>query len=364
MVKWISIILALAGTMLAFYTVATVGTDAPINPPPAAPPAVNPFAQGIASGGFIEAASRNIEVSAPEGGLVTQVQVQVGDSVRAGQPVMQLDARLLEAELLRAQASLAVATAQLAELRAQPRPEELPSLKAALARAQVRLADSQDQLDEVMDAKSLGGVSTTEVQRRRFNTEAAKADVAQAEAQLALLSAGAWAPVIAVAESRVAQANAEIASITVRLDRLTVRSPIDGTVLKRNVEPGQFASFGLGGGSGAAIVVGDLRQLHVRARVDEEDVPMLRLGAKAIARVRGVRPEDLPLEMIRIEPLALPKNQLMGTTTERVDTRVIEVLFRITGPARATVYPGQAVDVFIDSSTATPATPLDPARQG
>ena len=73
---------------------------------------------------------------------------------------------------------------------------------------------------------------------------------------------------------------------------------------------------------------------------------MLRTGAAAQARVRGQKAILVPLTMIRIEPLAQPKVQLSGATTERVDTRVLEVLFRVQGSA--TLYPGQLVDVFID----------------
>ncbi|MGQ0626829.1 MAG: hypothetical protein ACT4PL_01865, partial [Phycisphaerales bacterium] len=113
---------------------------------------------------------------------------------------------------------------------------------------------------------------------------------------------------------------------------------------------------GLSGGRlgslGAAFVVGDLSTLRVRARVAEEDAPQLQAGARAIARVRGIRPVELPLRMLRIEPLAEPKMNLMGTTTERVDTRVVEVIFEVIGPVTARVYPGQGVDVFIEGEGA------------
>jgi HlyD family secretion protein len=347
MVKWASIVLAVCGTLLALYTVATVGTDAPPRPAPAAAPAVNPFARGIAAGGTVEAASRNVPVAAPESGLVVSVLAEVGQAVKRGEPLMELDGRLLKADLKRAEAARLVAAAELAQLRAQPRAEELPPLRAAAERSRVRLADVKDQLEEVMGARSMGGVSPTEVQRRRFAVLSAEADVAQAEAQLKLAEAGAWGPLVAVAEARLAQAEAEIEAIRIKLDRLTVRSPVDGVVLKRNVEPGQFAGVG---GPEAGWVLGDLRELRVRARVDEEDVPMLRSGAAAVARVRGQKPEELKLEMIRIEPLAVPKQQLLGTTTERVDTRVVEVVFRLVSTPRSSIYPGQAVDVFIEVS--------------
>ena len=160
------------------------------------------------------------------------------------------------------------------------------------------------------------------------------------------------------------QADADVQALQLRLDRLTIRSPIDGTVLKRNIEPGQYASGELGRN---AMIVGDLRNLHIRAQVDEEDSPQLRAGAKGIARLRGSIDRQHDLSMLRIEPLALPKSQLTDRSTERVDTRVIEVVFELTHPGPTPFYPGQLVDVFIDTSgselaATEPTSASTPAR--
>ena len=68
---------------------------------------------------------------------------------------------------------------------------------------------------------------------------------------------------------------------------------------------------------------------------------------KAVARTRGAQPTMLDLEVLRIEPSARPKSDLTGNNTERVDTRVIDVVLRVTSPATTPIFPGQAVDVFI-----------------
>jgi multidrug efflux pump subunit AcrA (membrane-fusion protein) len=358
MVKWITIVLALAGVAVGFYTIATAGRDQPPKPPPAAPPSVNPFGRGIAAAGSIEAASRNLPLGAAESGLVAEVLVEVGEKVTAGQALARLDGRALEAELTRANAARVVAEAELARLSAEPRAESLPPLRAAVELARVRLADAREQLEDAADAKRQGAGSPTETARRKFAVQAAEQQLAEAEATLALAEKGTWEPILGVARARLAAAEADIRSIKERMDRLTIRAPIDGTVLKRNIEPGQFATVGMMGSGGmmgtttAAIVIGDLAKLRVRARVDEEDVPLLREGARGVARVRGAAPEDLPLVMVRVEPLAEPKMSLMGNTTERVDTRVVEVLFDVAGPSRARLFPGQAVDVFIEVTSA------------
>jgi hypothetical protein len=107
--------------------------------------------------------------------------------------------------------------------------------------------------------------------------------------------------------------------------------------------------------------MGDLSSLHVRAQVNEEDAPLLREGARGVARVRGPARIELPLRMLRIEPLAQPKRQLTGDFSELVDTRVVEVVFEADAssmPRGSRLYPGQIVDVFIE----TPAVEPSPDR--
>lgn len=111
-VRGTTILLSVLGLAVAVYTVATINRDRPPEPPPAAPPSVNPFERGIAGTGIVEAATRNIAVGAPEAGLVARVLVQVGELVRQGQPLLEMDARLLEAEHVRASSAVATAEAR------------------------------------------------------------------------------------------------------------------------------------------------------------------------------------------------------------------------------------------------------------
>jgi hypothetical protein len=108
-------------------------------------------------------------------------------------------------------------------------------------------------------------------------------------------------------------------------------------------------------------VLGDLTTMQVRAQVDEEDTPLLRMGAPAVARIRGPMATEIPLRMLRIEPFARPKTQISGASTELVDTRVIETVFEAQITAGARLYPGQVVDVYIEAATASEPAPSSPA---
>jgi hypothetical protein len=88
--------------------------------------------------------------------------------------------------------------------------------------------------------------------------------------------------------------------------------------------------------------------MHVRAEFDELEAGSIRAASAAYAALRG---EDrrLPLRLVRFEPLVTPKRQLSGSTRERVDTRVLQVVYAV-ARAEAPLFVGQQVDVFVDRS--------------
>lgn len=358
MVKWITFILAAVGLSAGIYTVATAKQELP-KPPPSRPPSVNPFPDGVAAIGTVEPSSREIVVIAPDQGMVTEVFVKVNDAVEKGQSLFQIDARPFEAQLVEAEAQLAVSEAQVKRLENSPRAEDLPPAEADVASARVALADAEDFLARTKEAATSGSASENEAARRKFLVHAAESRLKAALAELERVKAGAWKEDVEVARAQARASRARLDSIRILKDRLTVRAPISGVVLKKNVEPGEFAMATPMQMTQAAMVLGDLSTLHVRAQVDEEDVGLVRMGARAVARARGVRngaKGEFGLEMLRIEPLALPKSNILGTPTERVDTRVVEVVFRVEkGAAESAgvpLYSGQAVDVFIEAGAA------------
>jgi multidrug efflux pump subunit AcrA (membrane-fusion protein) len=159
-----------------------------------------------------------------------------------------------------------------------------------------------------------------------------------------LTKAGAWAPDLEIARTQIAQAEAAVHQDEVNIERLTTRAPIDGRILQNKVRLGQFAQCGplaeplmIFGGNGA---------MHLRVDVDEADAWRVKTGDPAIAHLRGNSQLIYPLEFVRFEPSVIPKKSLTGDSTERVDTRVLEVVYRF-HDSGAKVYDGQQMDVFI-----------------
>lgn len=357
MFRRITIVLSLLGLAMVLYVVATAKQEIP-SPVPAQPPSTNPFASGVASLGIVEPATRTVSIAAPEAGRIVEVMVEMNQAVKKGEALFRLDSVPIESERVRALAARDAAAAEVTRIESWPRAEDFPPVEAEVAEAASRLADAESRYENISAAMVRGAASDDELARQRFLVSILRASKNNAQARLDRMKAGSWSQDLAVAKSTFAVREAEIKAIDMRLDRLTVRAPIDGAILKRNIEPGEFVSGGSTGSadtgrSEAPLVLGDLSELHVRAQVDEEDMPIVRMGAKAVGRIRGSLKVEVPLTMLRIEPLAGAKRQISGASTELVDTRVVEVIFRADRAADAPpMYPGQVVDVYIEASGA------------
>ena len=304
--KYLLPIVALLGVIFAVVFVRANNRPTPAAVP-VAEPARPPYAASVAGAGIVEASTENIEIGTPVGGVVTSVDHRIGDAVHAGDALFHIDSRDLAAELVVRQALLV-------------------SARASSTAADATAADADRQWEKVkqLDQRVL---SQEELDRRRF--AAAAADAKQLQAR-----------------SDVSTAEAQIEETRIELDRRIVRAPVDGTVLQCKIHPGEFAPAGKV--SPALMMLGGTATLNVRVDVDENDAWRVRTDRPAHAYVRGNRDLGTDLTFVRLEPYVLPKRSLTGDSAERVDTRVLQVLYGF-DPKALPVYVGQQMDVFIEA---------------
>ena len=340
--------IAIASLLFAIiWTVAATPVHKTTKPP--SPPPQSSSENTVGAVGLVEPESENIEISCPVSGLVTAVYVQAGDRVHAGQKLFSLDDRELQAELRIKDTALDAAHEKLTKLQEEPRAEDIPPAEAKVREAKANLSDAEVQMKLIESVTDRRAVREEDVQRRRIAFQAAQARLNEAKSQLALLKAGAWAPDIAVARSDVAQADAQVKEVRTNIERLTMTAPMDGVILQKRVRPGQFAECGPT--SEPLMIMGGGPHLNIRADIDEADAWRVRPNTTAVAYVRGDTREKLPLQFVRFEPYVLPKKSLTGDATERVDTRVLQAIYRI-DDEKAPVYVGQQMDVYIETPVA------------
>ncbi len=297
----------LAASWAAFALVRMQPSREPTEPP--GPPPASDFETTVAAVGLVEASTENISVGTPLGGVVARVLVTAGQSVEAGAPLFELDTRHLRAELSVRRQALAVALARVGA-------------------AEARLADLERQLEFVERVTDKRAVSTEELTRRRSAVETAAAEVGEARAQ-------------------VAAAEAQEEAVAIEIERSLVRAPLAAQVLQVKVRPGEYAPAAAT--STPLVLLGRSKPLHVRVDVDEHEGWRVRPGAPAKGHVRGNAAFETPLRFVRIEPFVVPKRSLTGDSTERVDTRVLQVIYCIERDDLP-LFVGQQLDVFIDGA--------------
>ncbi|WP_449245840.1 efflux RND transporter periplasmic adaptor subunit [Desulfobacca acetoxidans] len=275
---------------------------------PVAQPAQAPFKSYIGGAGIVEARTENISIGTSLPGIVKTVFVKVGNRVKAGAPLFQIDDRELRADLLIKQANLVKA-------------------RAAVQEARASLKDYQAQYELVRHATDQRAVSVDDVQKRRYAAELAQAKLTSAKAA-------------------VIAAEADLKATQTSLERLMVRAPIDSEVLQVNLRPGEYAPTGLL--DTPLMRLGDLDRLHIRVDIDENDAWRFKPETRAVAFLRGNRDLKAELVFVRTEPYVTPKTSLTGSSTERVDTRVLQVIYSFDRHALP-AYVGQQMDVFIEA---------------
>lgn len=313
------------------------------------PPAVTSLAGDTIAGlGELQGRGEPIEIGAPVAGIVRAVHVEVGAVVAKGQPLFTLDEREHRAALSVKRAALASAEARVVRMKSAVRAEDLAPARARVEVAKAEAAHAKETADRAEALWGQQAMSDEEMRSRMFSRRRTEAALEEAKAELARLEAGAWALDVAIAERERDEALADVAAAEMELGRLTVHAPIDAIVLRVGAREGEFVAAD--GARVPPLVLARSGPLEVRVQVDEEDASGVRAGATAEGFLRGRERTRLDLRFVRIEPSVVPKTSIVGTVTERIDTRVLCVVYEVVGsPER--VYPGQRVDVFIRSGT-------------
>jgi multidrug efflux pump subunit AcrA (membrane-fusion protein) len=307
-------IAALIGIAFAAWVIFGGMPDRSVAEPAEQPPkAVGDLANAprVAGAGIVEPASEVIDIGSALSGLVTDVRVRPGDRVAKGEVLFTVDARAARAQL--DQSATAVAEA-----------------RAAIAEASVAQRTARQQLDLYRNLSDPAAVSRAEVIR-------AEGEEAAASSRMGL------------ARARLASAQSAAAAARTEIERLVIRSPIAGEILAVNIRAGEFVAT-QGGSSQPFIQMGETNPLHVRVDIDENEVARVKLGAPAVISPRGAAELHVNATFVRAEPQVVPKRSLTNSAAERVDVRVLQLIYAL--PPSDAFRVGQQIDAFIPAKAA------------
>jgi multidrug efflux pump subunit AcrA (membrane-fusion protein) len=327
--KYVISILAVIGLLVSILLVIQGNRTAPLAQP-TIQPSSTPFSSYIFAPGIVEASTENIAVGTPVPGIVTAIYVKWDDRVKTGDRLFKVDTRDLDAQLPPANAKVKEVESQL-----------LPAA-AKVKEAEAALAKTQNRLNVGEGLEPGVSISAEDISNRHFDVQVSEAALASANAQVEQIKA------------QIASAEAQVEQIKAQIEIHSIRSPISGRILQMKTRLGEYAQTGVL--NTPLMLVGDDTKLHVRVDIDENDAWRFQPCASAVASLRGNPEHKAALEYVRTDPDVIPKVLLTGDTTQRTDTRVLQVVYSF-DPASLPLYIGQQTDVFIEAPSATSNAP-------
>src|SRR5689334_18854619 len=241
-----------------------------------------------------------VEIKSKANGIIKVLNVDIDRSVQAGDVLVELDREQLAAALRGAEANLQAAKASLEGADAQLKKNIVEAEGPDVAFAQRAYARAQSLFEQHLIAQSVldDAHSLVDVAMNRKRAAESQLVVSQAK--------------VAEARAQVAQAKAAAEHAAEDVANATIRAPIHGTVLSRDVEIGSPVSSILNLGANATLVMtlGDIDQVFVRGKVDEADIGRVRLGQSARIRVETFKDKTFAGRVTQISPMGVEKDNV------------------------------------------------------
>ena len=259
------------------------------------------LARSVVAIGKIEPISK-VEIKSKANGIIKEIKVQIGDLVQQGQILVELDKENLQARLHEARAALLGAQANVKAAQAEFDKNKIEAEGVDIAFAR-RNRDRAEQL-----AKD-GLLPQSNLDDSRLAVEVAENRQRAAKAQLSVTQAR-----VSQAEATVAQSEAAVERAEEELGNATIRSPIKGMVLSRDLEIGSPVSsiLNLGAGATLVMVLGDIHEVFVRGKVDESDIGLVKLELPARIRVETFKDRQFAGRVTQISPLGVEKDNVVS----------------------------------------------------
>jgi len=289
-------------------------------PPPPPPAEYRVAARAL---GKLESASEEIPVASDITGRLEEILVDEGDSVTAGQPLARLEETAQRAQVEAAEAAVRAARARWERLQSGSRPEEIRKTAAQLAAAEARARIARERAERARQLLESGIFSRDDAEAAQREAEALEAQVRAGREELSLAELGTRPEDLAAGKAELEKSDRELAAARAELAKTILTSPIDGTIVRRNLRAGQaVSSFQVE----PVITVADLSRLRVRAEVDEIDIGKVHAGQRVRAEAEPFPGLYLEGRVARVGRTMGRKTVRAGDPSERQDVRVREVL--------------------------------------
>ncbi|MBA3460425.1 MAG: efflux RND transporter periplasmic adaptor subunit [Deltaproteobacteria bacterium] len=312
--------------------------------PAAAGPTITTRPATLVAPGRVEPVRDAVKLAFEAQGRIVAIEVDEGNAVTAGQVLARLDDRLAKARVSAAEAQLSAAKARYSLARRGPRGEDLAAARADADAATAAAAHRDAEKSRSEALGKTGAVSTSVVDGDDAAARVAAAQAAAAKARYASLAKGSRMEMIEEAAAAVQLAQSELDAAKVALDQTVLRAPSDGVILRRTAEVGALVTLLQ---PTAIVTMADLRNLEIRAEVDEADVAAIAVGQPAFAMADAYGARKFPVTITQITHELGRKTVRDDDPRARVDTRVLEVVASFDGAPGVALPIGLRMSVYV-----------------
>ena len=298
----------------------------------------------IAGPGRVEPASEDIKIGSELSGRLKIVNVEEGDAIHRGQVLAELENADYRAEVESARANVVAKDAALRKVVNGARHQERAEAWSSVNEAKAVMENAQSELARRQELFSAGVVSREELERYAREADVAKAKYDTAVQQHALVDDHAREEDQSLAEADLKLAKAQLEESEARYEKTFIRSPIDGTVLRKHHRNGESVSNS-STTPDPVLTIGDRKALRVRVDVDETDVSKVSVGQRAYVTADAYGQQKFWGHVVRVGQQLGPKNVRTDEPTEKVDTKILETLVEL--DAGSHLPDGLRVDAFI-----------------
>lgn len=289
--------------------------------------------------GRVEALSGQIKIAAPVAGLVDKVLVKANDAVFAGEPLIRLADDELRARLAAMEAQVAVRKRAQDQQRVSGRAEDRRDAKEAVADAERAVYEAQSAVDRAATEWRATGGRSAGLFGARSALARARDELAKRQEELRGVEAN--SPLLTTVEGQLAVARADFAAARAALDRMTIRAPIEGTVLQVNVRAGELAGPA---SLQPLLLLANVSALRVRAELDERDLGSIKVGQAVSVRAPAFPGREFEGKVSSIAPLVEPGRLDVRGLRNQVDVDVVEVMVELAQPGPLAI--GMKSDVY------------------
>lgn len=298
----------------------------------------------VAGPGRVEPQSEDIKIGSELSGRLKTVNVEEGDTIHREQVLAELENADYRAQVDSARANVVAKEATLRKVIHGARRQERDEAWSSVNEAKAVMENSQAELHRRQELFSAGVVSREELERYSREADVATAKYDAAVQQHALVDDHAREEDQSFAEADLQLARGQLAEAEARYAKTFIRSPIDGTVLRKHHRAGESVSNS-STVPDPILTIGDPHTLRVRVDVDETDVSRVRLGQKAYVTADAFGRQKFWGHVVRVGQQLGPKNVRTDEPTEKVDTKILETLVELNPDSK--LPDGLRVDAFI-----------------